>query len=80
VTAWVATIPATAAIGWVMYQTTQLPTVVAVPVVGVVMVALLGAIGWAMLHAMGAQEVEAEVRSTALPTVPVSDAAGVRAA
>jgi PiT family inorganic phosphate transporter len=69
VAAWIATIPATAAISWLIYRATQLPTVLADVAVGAAVVALLGAIGWAMAHAMGAKEVEAEVLSTAIPQV-----------
>jgi PiT family inorganic phosphate transporter len=67
VTAWVATIPATALLGWLVYKATQLPTVAAVIVVGAAVVVLLGLIGWAMVHAMSAREIEAEIHSTALP-------------
>jgi PiT family inorganic phosphate transporter len=73
VLAWIMTIPATLAIGWLMYRATQLPTVVADIAVGALVVALLSAIGWAMVHAMGAKEIEAEVLSTALPTRPAVD-------
>jgi PiT family inorganic phosphate transporter len=67
VTAWVVTIPATALVGYLVHEATQLPTVLAVVVVGGAVVVLLSAIGWAMMHAMGAKEIEAEVLSTALP-------------
>jgi PiT family inorganic phosphate transporter len=67
VTAWVATIPMTALIAWLVYELTQLPTVFADLTVGIAVVALLTAIGWAMSRAMGAKEVEAEVLSTGLP-------------
>jgi PiT family inorganic phosphate transporter len=67
VTAWVATIPATAALSWLVYRATQLPTVLADLAVGSAVVALLTAIVWAMAHAMGAKEIEAEVLSTAIP-------------
>jgi PiT family inorganic phosphate transporter len=74
VLAWIATIPATAMASWLVYKATQLPTAGAVIVVGLAVLALLGAIGWAMLHAMSSRELEAEVLSTALPAQPVSDA------
>lgn len=85
VTAWVATIPATTIVGWLVYQGTQLPTGLAVVVVGAAVSGLLGAIGWAMVHAMGAREVEAQVVSTtaatAAPARPaVPQAEPVRAA
>lgn len=70
VLAWIMTIPATIAIAWLMYKLTRLPTVLADITVGAMVIALLTAIGWAMLHAMGAKEIEAEVLSTALPTKP----------
>jgi PiT family inorganic phosphate transporter len=65
--AWVATIPATAAISWLVLRLTQLPTVFADIAVGAAVLALLGGIGWAMSRAMGAKELEAEVLSTGLP-------------
>jgi PiT family inorganic phosphate transporter len=74
VLAWIATIPATAMASWLVYKATQLPTAGAVIVVGLAVVALLGAIGWAMLHAMSSRELEAEVLSTALPAQQVTDA------
>ena len=80
VTAWVATIPATAAVGWLVLKATRLPTGLAVVVVGAAVVALVGAIGWAMAHAMGAREMEAEVLSTALPARGVDEVSPVRAA
>jgi PiT family inorganic phosphate transporter len=75
VTAWIATIPATALVSWLVYRATQLPTVGAWLVVGAAVVVLLGLIGWAMVHAMSAKEIEAEVLSTALPARAPSDVA-----
>ena len=72
VIAWIATIPVTAGASWLVYRATQLPTPAAVVTVAVAVLVLLGAIGWAMLHAMGSREIEAEVRSTALPTRPAA--------
>jgi len=80
VSAWVLTIPATAILSWLVLKATQLPTVAAVVVVGAAVIALLGTIGWAMVHAMGAREIEAEVLSTALPPGPVAALPPVRAA
>ena len=73
--AWVATIPATAAISWMIYRLTQLPTVFADVAVGAAVLVMLSGIGWAMSQAMGAKEVEAEVLSTGLPhrSVPASE-------
>lgn len=61
VAAWVVTIPATSIVGWLMFKLTQLPTPLAVVVVGAVLVVTLGGIVHAMRHAMGAKEVEAEL-------------------
>jgi len=80
VTAWVATIPSTAVVGWLVYRATQLPTGAAVVVVGLAVVALVSAITWAMIHAMGARELEAEILSTALPTEQPDALSAVRAA
>jgi PiT family inorganic phosphate transporter len=66
--AWVVTIPATLAIGFVTYQLTQLPTGLAVPVIGVLMVALGLWIGRAMMNSMSAKDMEAE-----LPAADVLD-------
>jgi inorganic phosphate transporter, PiT family len=80
VTAWLATIATTAVVAWLVYEATQLPTAAAAVVVGAAVALLVGAIGWAMLHAMGAREIEAEVLSTALPTQDVAQETPVRAA
>jgi len=77
VAAWIATIPATAALSWLVYRATQLPIVLADLVVGAAVVALLAAIGWAMVHAIGAKEVEAEVRSTSIPEIDVTGSPSV---
>jgi inorganic phosphate transporter, PiT family len=75
VTAWVATIPVSAAVGWSVYRGTRLPTVAAVIVIGSAVLALLGAIGWAMLHAVSSRQVEAKVGSGphALPATAVPE-------
>lgn len=62
VLAWVVTIPATAVIGWAIYQLTQLPGPFAAISVGLVVLAFLGSIGWAMRNSIGAKEVEQKVR------------------
>lgn len=79
---WFVTIPSTAAIGWGVYWLTQLPTTLAVISVGLVVLAFLAAIGWAMHTGSGAEELEAEVRRTeeqfpakAGTVHPVADAA-----
>jgi inorganic phosphate transporter, PiT family len=74
VLAWVATIPATAVVGWLVYRATQLPGVLAVVVVGALVVALVGAIAWTMVHAMGARDVEAQVVSTTVVPRDTADA------
>jgi PiT family inorganic phosphate transporter len=60
---WFVTIPATGAIGWGVYQLTQLPRAAAVSSVALVVVTFLGAIGWAMRNSIGAKELEAQVRT-----------------
>jgi PiT family inorganic phosphate transporter len=59
--AWVITIPATLVIGFVTYKLTQLPTPLAVPVVGALVLGLGWWIGQAMLHSMSAKDIEAEL-------------------
>jgi PiT family inorganic phosphate transporter len=58
---WFVTIPSTAAIGWGVYWLLQLPTMLAVISVGLVVLAFLATIGWAMRNSIGAKELEAEV-------------------
>jgi PiT family inorganic phosphate transporter len=58
---WAGTIPLTAAIGWLAYQLTQLPTPVAVISVSLVVLVFLGMIAWAMYHTIGAKDLEAEL-------------------
>ena len=53
---------------------------VAVVVVVAAVAALLGTIGWAMVHAMGARELAAEVLSTGLPAQPADAPSPVPAA
>ncbi|MDQ1286776.1 MAG: inorganic phosphate transporter, PiT family [Actinomycetota bacterium] len=65
VTAWVATIPATAAVSWVVYEATALPGFASVVAVGVLLVLLLCGIAWTTMQAMSAHELEAEVQATA---------------
>jgi PiT family inorganic phosphate transporter len=62
VLAWVVTIPVTGAIGWGVYRLTQLPGPYAGVSVGVVVLAFLAAIGWAMRNSIGAKEVERQVK------------------
>jgi PiT family inorganic phosphate transporter len=70
--AWLVTIPATVGISWVMYRLTQLPVAAAWVAVGSVLLALGAAIGYAMTHTIGAEDVEAEIppeRELATPLV-----------
>ncbi|HET9654328.1 MAG TPA: anion permease [Kineosporiaceae bacterium] len=62
---WVGTIPATAAVGWLVYRVTQLPKPASVIGVSVVVVVFLGAIGWAMRNSLGARQLEEELASAA---------------
>lgn len=78
---WVVTIPATATVGWLMYRLTQLPGPFAVICVGLVVIAFLGGIGWAMRHSIGARELEAQVRTAEVVNELDEDLqVGVRAA
>jgi phosphate/sulfate permease len=61
VTAWLVTVPATVGISWVMYRLTQLPAAAAWAAVGSVLVVLGGGIAYAMMHTIGAEDVEAEI-------------------
>jgi PiT family inorganic phosphate transporter len=61
VIAWVVTIPSTAAVGFVMFELTRIPGPFNGVVVGAVVLALAGWIGWAMTHTIGAAEVAAKV-------------------
>ena len=61
VLAWVITIPATLALGWVMFELTQLPGMAAVVAIGAVLFVLFGWIAWAMSKALRASDVAAEV-------------------
>lgn len=66
VTAWIATIPTTAAISWVIYEATQLPRPAAVGVVGLAVTVLLVSIVWAMVRAMRAKEIEENLAPAAV--------------
>ncbi len=61
VLAWGITMPAAAIVSWAVYRLTQFPRPLAVPLVGAVVVILLGMIAWAMRHTISAREVEAEL-------------------
>jgi inorganic phosphate transporter, PiT family len=70
VLAWVVTIPSAAAVSWLIFELTQLPTGLAVPVVGLLVLVLLATIGWAMRHTIGAREIEAELPVRAVTVAP----------
>jgi PiT family inorganic phosphate transporter len=72
VVAWVVTIPATAAIGWGMFELTQLPGASSFVAVGAVLFVLFGWIAWAMSKALRASDVAAEVPTEAELREPVS--------
>ncbi len=81
VLAWVFTIPSTALLAFGLEHLTQLPQPFAGLTVGVVVVVVGTAIGWAMMHSIGAQDVEAEVTTSAdHPGVAPTLAEGVTAA
>lgn len=61
VTAWLATVPATVGISWIMYRLTQLPTAAAWAAVGSVLLVLGGGIAYAMTHTITAEDVAAEI-------------------
>ncbi len=63
VLAWVLTIPSAAAVAWLMFHLTQLPTGLAWVCVGAVLLAFAAWAGWAMTHTIHAQDVEAEIPS-----------------
>jgi PiT family inorganic phosphate transporter len=71
VVAWVVTVPATLAIGWVMFELTQLPGAAAWLAVGSVLFVLFGWIAWAMSRAIGADDVAAEIPPEAELAEPV---------
>lgn len=75
VIAWVVTIPATGAIGWAMYRLTRLPMPIAAVSVGVVVLAFLAAIGWAMRNSISAKDVERQIRIAEQRTAPPAEAA-----
>ncbi len=70
VVAWTVTIPASALVGWAAYHVTQLPAPAAVPLVALLVAGLLGGIGWAMRHTIGAREVEGELAPAPVPERP----------
>ena len=61
VTAWIFTIPFAAALAFGMYWLTQLPTILAWIVVGVVVVAFGSWVVWAMRNTVHAADIEAEI-------------------
>ncbi len=61
VTAWIFTIPFAAALAFGMYWLTQLPTVLAWIVVGIVVVAFGSWVVWAMRNTVHAADIEAEI-------------------
>jgi PiT family inorganic phosphate transporter len=61
VVAWIITIPTTTAIGFGIYEATQLPAPVSDVVVVTLVLVLLGAIGWALKHRTTHHEIETEV-------------------
>jgi inorganic phosphate transporter, PiT family len=74
VTAWAVTIPSAAAVSWIMFHLTQGPTAFSVPVISGLLLAIGAGIVWAMLHSIGAKEVEAALASgPKLPEVPVTE-------
>lgn len=69
--AWVCTIPATAAIGAVLYSLSQLPTVLAWVTLFPIILGLGGLMIWAMAHGVKADDLEAEIRARAeAPATP----------
>lgn len=71
--AWAFTIPATAAIGSVMFHLTQLPTVAAWIALGSILVAFGIWAGWAMLHTIHADDVAAEIPDDAVLAEPLPE-------
>jgi PiT family inorganic phosphate transporter len=79
--AWVLTIPSSAAVAWLMFHLTRLPTVLAWVTVGGLLLAFASWAGWAMTHTIHAKDVEAEIpselelnlRDIALPTAPARE-------
>jgi PiT family inorganic phosphate transporter len=63
VLAWALTIPSAAAVAWLMFHLTRLPTALAWVSVGAVLLAFAGWAGWAMTHTIHAKDVEAEIPS-----------------
>ena len=68
--AWVVTIPATCTVGFVLYHLSQLGPILTWLTLGPLLVGLSAAILWAITHAVGAQEIEAEVSAAADASVP----------
>ena len=63
VLAWVLTIPSAASVAWLMFHLTRLPTVLAWITVGATLIAFAAWAGWAMMHTIHSDDVEAEVPS-----------------
>ena len=61
VVAWIITIPSAAAVAFIMFKLTQLPTVAAWIAVGIVVLLFAIWAGWAMLNTIHAKDVEAEI-------------------
>ena len=71
VLAWIATIPAAAAIAFLMLHLTELPTVLAWIVIGAILLAFGSWAIWAMLHTIHASDVEAEVPTEEVLETPL---------
>lgn len=69
--AWVLTIPAAGAVAFIMFRLTQLPTPVAVLVIGAIVTAFGAWAIWAMTHTIHAKDVEAEIPADAELAEPV---------
>ena len=72
VVAWIATIPCTVGIGWLLFQLTALPGAAAFVAVGAVLFVLFGWVAWAMSKALRAEDVAAEIPSEAQLREPVA--------
>ncbi|MDD2857464.1 MAG: inorganic phosphate transporter [Candidatus Nanopelagicales bacterium] len=71
VLAWIATIPSAAAIAFIMLHLTELPTVLAWLVIGLILITFGSWAVWAMLHTIHASDVEAEVPSEDVLDTPL---------
>jgi PiT family inorganic phosphate transporter len=67
VTAWVATVPATALISWLVYECTRLPGAAAVIAVSAAVAVLLSGILWATARSMSARDLEVQTLPTPAP-------------